>query len=335
MSVNTGLYALIALLSEAAAWAALSADPAGDRALAGFLLAHAAAAAALAWLVVALLPARLRQPRWALRALVFGAGYALPGLGFVAALAGALLLRALPAYRRHDVFEPHALPKIDPHQRAGAGFRQSGLSSFLSNPQAPEASRLRALVALQSVPGRVAAPLLRGVLADPSEDLRLLAYGMLDNHEKRLNDEIHRERKRLADAAAGSADALAATRRLADLYWELIYQELVQGDLFRHALDASLRYTESALAAQPADPTMQLRRGRLLHLLGHDAPAAAAYDQALALGLPLTRITPYLAELAFARRDFPAVRRLMRDLGPWRALPRLKPVVDYWQTEAR
>jgi tetratricopeptide (TPR) repeat protein len=331
MYTKLGLYAL---LFESTAWATLLADPTGDLALAGFLLAHAVAAAALALLSTALLPAHLRQPRWALGALVFGACYALPVIGFVATLVGVLLLRTLPGYRPHDRFEPHELPKIDPQQRAGAGFRQSGLSAFLSNPAAPEASRLRALVALQAVPGHVAAPLLRGVLADRSEDLRLLAYGMLDRHEKRINDAIHRERTRFATAAESSPERLAATRQLADLYWELIYQELVSGDLLRHALAESLRFTEGALATRPDDPSMLLRRGRLLHLSGRDAEAAAAYDRALALGLPVTRITPYLAELAFTRGDYDEVRRQMGTLGPWRALPKLRPLIDFWQERA-
>ena len=331
MYTKLGLYAL---LFESAAWATLFSDPESDLALAGFLLAHAAAAFALALIAAALVPGKLQRPRAPLVALTFGACYALPVVGVVATLAGVLILRTLPAYKQRDAFEPHELPKIDPHQRAGAGFRQSGLSSFLSNQAAPEASRMRALVALQSVPGRVAAPLLRSVLTDQSEDLRLLAYGMLDGHEKRLNDDIHRERTRLATAPAGSTNALAATRRLADLYWELIYQELVQGDLYRHALAESLKFTETALAAgqnDTADAPMQLRRARLLHLLDRRDEASAAYDQALAFGLPITRITPYLAELAFARGDYAEVRRHMETLGGWRALPRLKPLVDYWQ----
>lgn len=327
-SPKLGLYAF---LLEAVAWATLLLRSGDESALLVYLLAHAGASALVAVIAAALTPRRLQQPRWPLMLLVFGASYALPVIGLLASIGGVLMLRYLPAYRPAETFEPLALPEIDPQQRIGAGFRQSGLSSFLNNRAAPESARLRALVALQSVPGRVATPLLRGVLADSSEDLRLLAYGMLDSQEKRLNSEIHLAHQALAAAAEGSPEWLVHARRVADHYWELVYQDLVQGDLLQHALAASLRYTEAVLACSADDPAMHLRRGHLLHSLGRDDEAATAYQQALQLGLPLTRITPYLAELCFVRGDFAGVRRHMDTLDHWRALPRLMPVIDFWR----
>jgi hypothetical protein len=48
------------------------------------------------------------------------------------------------------------------------------------------------------------------------------------------------------------------------------------------------------------------------------------------MGLPATRILPYQAELAFAQRDFAQTAQLVRGLDQWDALPRLRPVIDYW-----
>ena len=75
---------------------------------------------------------------------------------------------------------------------------------------------------------------------------------------------------------------------------------------------------------------MHLRRGRLLHALGRPQEAEHAYDKARALGLPATRVLPYLAQLAFERRDHAQAQALMRELRQWGALPRLRPVIDYW-----
>ena len=60
------------------------------------------------------------------------------------------------------------------------------------------------------------------------------------------------------------------------------------------------------------------------------AAAEQAYAQARALGLPATRVLPYQAQLAFERRDYAQARALMRELHQWGALPRLRPVIDYW-----
>ena len=189
------------------------------------------------------------------------------------------------------------------------------------------------MAALQYVSGRTASPLLRTVLSDPSEDLRLLAYGMLDNLEKRINRAIDSELDALSAAQAEDATgarALESARRLSDLYWELIYQELVQGDLREHAIKESLRYCEQVLQTQGDNAPLILRKGRLLHAQGHADAAQAAYTQARALGLPATRVLPYQAELCFERGDFAQTRALMQELGQWGALPRLRPVIDYW-----
>ena len=325
------LYAFCALALEAAAWAgALSDDGQGAFALLAYLLAHAGASACFACLAVSAVPAALTQARRPLMLLMFGTALAIPLLGFLGVGAGVLVLRLLPPAGHTRVFRAVRLPQFDPHLRPGSGFRQAGMRSFLANALAPAATRLRALVALQNVSGRLASPLLRDVLGDPSEDIRLLAYGMLERKEKQLSRAIHDESMRF-DAAAGSAERGDAAKRLADLYWELVYQRLAQGDLRQHALQRSLHYMRIALAQSPDDAALHLRRGRLLQSLAQPHLAQSAYDRALALGLPKTRIVPYLAEVAYDVGDYASVRTLMNELGDWQSLPRLRPVIDYWR----
>ena len=188
---------------------------------------------------------------------------------------------------------------------------------------------MRAMAALQYASGRTASPLLRGVLSDPSEDLRLLAHGMLDNLEKRINRAIDHELNTLQADAQGS-EQLQSVQRLSDLYWELVYHNLVQGDLREHAIAQSLHYCTMALQRNGRNAALHLRHGRLLHEQARTQEADQAYAQARALGLPATRVLPYQAQLAFERRDYTQARALMRELHQWGALPRLRPVIDYW-----
>lgn len=322
-----GLYALTL---EATAWGGLLLGGNSDSTLLAYLAAHAAASVVLAFAAIVFLPATLRKNRGAVLLLLAGTGFAVPILGFVAIILGIIMLHSLPPVAPEGMFKAVSLPEVDTHQRAGQGFRQAGMRAFISNERAPVATRLRALVALQNVPGNVASPLLRDVLTDPSEDIRLLAYGMLDNKEKVVNNDIHRASRSYQGAAEGSSARQEAARRLADLYWELVYQELAQGDLRDHALRESLRYTLVALADSPDDAALHLRHGRLLQALHRPEEARQAYDQALALGMPKTRIVPYLAEVAFETGHHDEVRALMSDLGNWQSLPRLKPVIAYW-----
>ncbi|MBL8428891.1 MAG: hypothetical protein JNJ95_03235 [Dechloromonas sp.] len=329
--------AFFALLFEVAAWSGgmLLGDHA-DGLLLWYLVMHAAASMLLAGFAIVLLPRALTQPRRPVLLLIAGCSYAVPILGFIGALAAIIVVRAYSHRVIEPDFESLKLPEFDPHQHPTGGFRQAGLRAFLDNPEAPVATRMGALVALQYVSGRLSSPLLRDVLTDPSEDIRLLAYGMLDNREKRINQAIDEELKKLAAGRAEEGpeergpQTLAAARRLSDLYWELIYQRLVQGDLRTHALAESSRYCQMVLRHAPDDAALTLRQGRLLHDLGHPEGAATAYYKALALGLPATRVLPHFAELRFDQGDYADAKRLMGDLANWASLPRLQPSIEYW-----
>ncbi|MDY0105475.1 MAG: hypothetical protein RBS27_02285 [Giesbergeria sp.] len=331
---------LSAVLMELAAWSSpLLLHSHSDAALASYLLAHALASALLALFILPLLRGAQTRPRTPILALLALCSYAVPIAGFLGVLAGALVLRYYRSPTPHGTFESLQLPEFDLHQRIKGGFRQTGLRSFLGNAEVPMNSRMRAMVSLQHVSGRVASPLLRNVLNDPSEDLRLLAYGMLDTLEQRISRSVDHELKawRMAQATEGPEHpgplTLKAAQNLSDLYWEFIYQDLAQGDLRDHACHESLRYCEQALAIQPDNAQLCLRQGLLLHALGRLDEAAQAYDKAHVLGLPATRVLPYQAELSFERRDFIRTRELMQRLDQWSALPRLRPVIDYWSAQ--
>ena len=329
--------ALYAALLELGAWSgALLQNHDSDAALFCYLLLHGASSALLAFVAIALLPAGSARPRLPTLLLLAGCSYAVPILGFISILGGIVFLRLYRGKPAKEDFESIQLPEFDPHQRPSTGFRQAGLRSFLSNSDAPLQSRLGAMVALQYVSGHLSSPLLRDVLSDPSEDIRLLAYGLLDNLEKRISQAITEELKVFAEAVRDEGSTtpgprtLAAAQRLSDHYWELVYQELAQGDLRQHAIGESARYCRMALQIEPDNAALNLRLGRLLHELGDDAGATEHYGRAHRLGLPATRILPYLAELRFAAGDFAEVRRLMAELANWGSLPRLRPVIDYW-----
>lgn len=328
---------LSALLLETTAWASPALlEGRADAALGMYLLTHAGASGLLALFVLPVFKRTQTQPRWAMLLLLGLCSYVVPLLGFVGVLVGAVLLRVYRVRFERQDFQIVTLPEFDLHQRMQSGFRQTGLRSVLGNSEVPARSRMRAMIALQHLSGRIASPLLRNVLNDSSEDLRLLAYGMLDALERKISRAIDQELQALQQAQEQDGTAglgpvgQQAAERLSALYWELVYQNLAQGDTRDHAIHESLRYCEQVLAQQPDHAQLHLRRGQLLQARGQFAAAHEAFARAQALGLPATRVLPYLAELSFAQRDFATTRALMQQLDGWTALPRLRPVIDYW-----
>lgn len=159
-------------------------------------------------------------------ALMAVCSYVVPIAGFVGVLVGTLVLRFYRSAAHVDDFSSLQLPEFDLHQRMQSGFRQTGLRAVLGNSDVPTRSRMRAMVALQHVSGRISSPLLRNVLNDSSEDLRLLAYGMLDSLERNISRSIDQELDTLRKAQASEGNeklgpiGLQAAEKLSALYWE-------------------------------------------------------------------------------------------------------------------
>ena len=326
---------LSALALETGAWVQLAAGETSDAALLLYLTSHGGASALLALLVWSLLPKALATPRLPVLALIWSASFFIPVFGFCGVILAIFALPLLPRRRGTLDFRAVPLPALDPHEKQDVtSFRQAGVRQFLKNDRAPVAQRLRAVVALGNAPSAVSNPMLRELLNDATEDLRLLAYGMLDTREKKINAAIHAERGQYA-AAENAAERLLAARRLAGLYWELIYQGLVQGDLMEHAAHEGFKYMSEVMAAEPTNAGVALQFGRLLHHMGRHDEAEAAYRGARVLGLPAPRVEPYRAELAFLRRDFDEVREIIEHLDNWQGLSRLQPVVHLWSRKAR
>ena len=253
---------LSALGLEISAWSsAWLLHERSEGALLSYLALHAGASVLLSLSLLPLVPKRIAQPRWAALLLMIACSYGIPIAGFIGVVLAFITLHLYREKLGPVAFDSVQLPEFDQHQKRHSNQHHVGLRSFLGNTQAPRDSRLRAMAALQYVPGRTASPLLRTVLSDPSEDLRLLAYGMLDNLEKRINRAIDHEldTRQAAEKAADEARILQSSQRLSDLYWELIYQDLVQGDLHQHALRESLRYCEEVLRSEPDNASLASR----------------------------------------------------------------------------
>ena len=247
---------LAALGMEVSAWTTVALlHERSDAALAGYLLLHALACVLLSLTLLPLLRQRQGRPGWTLL-LIMACSYAIPVAGFVGVVVAFVFLTLYRRPRRRDDFEMLESPEFDQHEKRRNSFRHIGMRSFLTNTRAPLHARMRAMSALQYVGGRTATPLLRTAMGDASEDLRLLAYGMLDNLEKRINHAIDQKLQTWhgAQAAGDEVQSMDSARQLADLYWELVYQALVQGDLRDHACTQALHYCEYVLAQIRNDP---------------------------------------------------------------------------------
>ncbi len=325
-------YALLSLalsLEAVALWVVLH----GDLLAAPlFGLLHTAASIVAAGVLPQLLPPHLHHSKKQASLLFAAFALFLPLAGLLGATVGVLLsrhLRTVPAIGLGWATVPIPdLPfrpvRISPHSiYSEAHFFD--LLRYAKNGH----QRLRAVMATRQMADQYAIPLLTMALKDPSDDVRLLAYAILDRKEQEIHASI-RDRLRELEGSDQTRRAVIHKRIALD-YWEFAYLGLAQGDLLAHVLGAALEHDEKALAETPQDAALHQLRGRILLRQEKLDEAEAALVKARNAGLPEQAILPLLAEIAFRKRRFDAVRTHLEALDPVaRSRAPLSRLVAYW-----
>jgi hypothetical protein len=294
------------------------------------LLTHVLISAVVALATYVMLPRRFHRPRLPVTLLMFSFAFVVPVMGAIG------LLVMIRANLRKPVEDARfAVPvsldlplyDVQSHEqhRGGQGAVRSRLSE-----QVPSGIRMQSLLTLQAVPSKVSNPILEELLSDATEDVRLVAFGMLDAEEKKIAKEIRYESERL-QRQLSNAQRYDSLRRLAELNWELVYACLIQGELRQHMLRQARAYVDQALALSvPTGSGLVFLQGRILLELGDTDGAEQAMLRAMDLGQPKTSALPYLAEIAFGRREFAQVKQFMAQLTSLNLASRTRAVEDFW-----
>jgi hypothetical protein len=250
---------------------------------------------AAVWL---LLPARYRSPLPWSPLFIFSLAFFVPVLGAVGVVAAIFPALYLPRKRDKQAWQAVGIPKLPFRaqlQLHSPIFADGGLQDVLRHAPDPD-QRLAALLATRRMPGKEAVPILKLALGDPSDDVRLLAYSMLDKQESDINLHIQIALGELVNANAKTAGALHG--RLARWYWELAYLGLAQGSVLDHVLTQASEHAEQGLKAGEGGELFLLA-GRIALERGDVERAEVLLSQAQENGMGAAQVLPFRAELAF------------------------------------
>ena len=306
--------------------------------LAGYFVLHALASAVATLLAWVLLPGNYKKPFAAACALLWSFAFFIPVLGVAAILVVVQIARLFPRILRTERYVTVGMPEFSGVQREAterSDLRAGDARRILKDASLPLETRLRVLVALQVMQPKAAVPLLTGLLSDPSEDIRLLAYSMVDAWEKDLVQKIQKAQQGLEDARRREdrVPTVNALRRLAELYWTQADTGLARGDLRRFALERSRELCEETLQLDPDVPGIWELYVNVLIELGDLEWAMRAVKLARQLNVSLAKVWPMAAQVAYLRRDFHAVRKYMARLPAGAFLPSgLGRPAAYWRT---
>ena len=297
--------------------------------LLGFVMLHAAASFFVAQLVLLFLPEHYRQPRRAVLGLFFLLVFFVPLFSLIAVFAIVVVIRF---FTKSIVDYPFVRIELPKFTLGGAGIRHSlgegAIRTRLNTPGLPTEVRVKALLSAHAMSARFSIPMLKELLGDEADDLRLLAYGMLDQREKTLNALIHDVLKKLQGAHEPSLRELYQ-KQLAELYWAFAYEHLSEGDILSYMLTQAGHYAHAALETR-ADGDLYVLLAQILIRQERYQEAEEAFSRAIGLGMPVMRIQPYLAELAYMRGDYLALLQHLKQLPVNNQVQRIANIQRFW-----
>lgn len=220
-----------------------------------------------------------------------------------------------------------------PSEAAGTGNQPVNSHSLydLYRSRNPD-KRLQAVYATLKLKDRDAIPLLRLALGDAVDDIRLLAYALLDRKEYRLSKSIEKAKQDLEKQDSPRRKQLY--RQIANDYWELAHLGLVQGEAKNHVLGMAYKYIELGLGHSPQDSGLLFQYAQILLRLGKYSQALEQFQKAEVSGIEYISLLTYYAEIAFYTRRYRDVKQLMTEVELPAAYPLLTTAARFWRREA-
>jgi polysaccharide biosynthesis protein PelE len=268
--------------------------------------------------------------------------FTIPVLG---ALGLALLI--VPAWRAQRPAEDDGVVEISlPHAAAVSGGSSAQDSAqqvriapapieVILRTQNTAQKRVASVMTLRRMDAQRAVPLLRVALGDTHEDVRLLAYAILERREKELRGRIEvllgdLEELQSGSAAAENKQRAAVLKALAEQHWELVHGGFLSGDVEKQTLSAAVHYGHESLLLSP-DGSLALLLGRMQLRALKPNSALHYLSAASSVGVANAVLAPLYAEAAFLLRRFDAIGPLLAEAGnaPL-ARPKLDAVARFW-----
>jgi len=302
-----------AVVFELGSWTALLDDMSIEVATLLFVSAHGVSSVLLTAGVWLLLPRRYKFPLPWSPLFIFSLSFFVPVLGAIGVAAAVFPALYMPRKQKQQAWDSMGVPDLPfrPQERnRDLMFNDGGLQDVLRH--APNAQqRVTALFATRRMPSKDSIPILKLALRDPADDVRLLAYSMLDREESDINHRIQVSLQQLDGASGKHKGAIHAT--LARWYWELAYLGLAQGSVLEHVLKQAREHINQAVALG-AGGDSDLLAGRIAMELGDLDLAQQHLLAAEAGGIDVEKLLPYRAEIAFARGDYADIAVQLRQL---------------------
>lgn len=212
------------------------------------------------------------------------------------------------------------------HMRFGSLRRTCTLKTLIRSSDAMD-ERVKAVLATRSLQDPKATQILREALKDSADDVRLLAYSVLDQKETEIR---HALQKAAQEVASTNPAPLLAVKHLACLHRDLVRMDLVQGSGAEALEQKAVAYANLVLE-HDRDIDMLLLKGNIFLEQHKLEEATTCFLQAVDAGLERSSIETRLFEIAYLSRDFAKTTAIAKNLVQLKYYPTTQAkAINHW-----
>ncbi|RUM44771.1 MAG: hypothetical protein DSY46_04730 [Hydrogenimonas sp.] len=205
---------------------------------------------------------------------------------------------------------------IDEIQFVARFFGEGAVTTYITNRDLDPNFRLKAFLIISEIVSPTTVEFLKLGLSDTSDEIRLLSFSLINNLEKKINNEIFELKRMLQER-----DSESVRLKLAKLHWELIYLHLVDDTLKNIIIEEIGSYLDGI---DTKDAKLLLLK---IAILKRDFTQVEEILNQLDED---AETVPYLLELAFYQRDFERLQALMRQYPEIRFIEKFYSIYRLW-----
>jgi tetratricopeptide (TPR) repeat protein len=209
-------------------------------------------------------------------------------------------------------------------------YSQGPLENLLKNDKASEDRKVNILSYITNKLHSDDMRLLHSTLSSRSDESRLLCFGAINQIEKKLNDQISDALKAI-EITQDTKEKSNYQKKIAHLYWEFIYYQLVSKDLQDFYLHNAKDFALKALKDDYDKVELYLLLGKInLKMKLYDESLEALKE---VIKSPYFRegALPYLAELYFEKRNFKALKEVLHEIKKIKYTPKALMISSLWR----
>lgn len=231
---------------------------------------------------------------------------------------------------QYQPIEAHEI-NIDEHQ-LHSHYGSGGAIQRIFNEKLPDRVRTDALLAVSYAENKHSNKILLESIKSSSNQVRLLAYSIINSQENALTKQITELNKSLQHTHSIKKRGILL-KYLGEAYWELSYKGLIEGKQRDTMLENSLRYLEQAKDILKTDGEIYYYIARLYLSKKQYDIAKSLLTKAMEFHISPDVIIPYLAEIYYDEGNYFAIRRLMNLHKEFEYIPTLAQVMKMWRTQ--